>query len=46
MIDFHLIAFFDHQSLGLSTKIVSLVVWFQSYAMFNICSLIMLIDAN
>ena len=42
MIDFHLKIFLDHQNLGLTTK----VVWLQSYDMFNICSLIMLIYAN
>ena len=46
MIDFHLIIFLDHQNPGLATKIVSLGSLFQSYDMFDICSLIMLIYAN
>ena len=47
MIDFHLTVFPNHQKPGLATKIVSLCsLGFQSYDIFNICSLIRLIYAN
>ena len=47
MTDYHFIVFLDNENLGKDTKIgFPHVVCFQSYDIFNICSLIMLIYAN